>query len=94
VGEKERFGMIDFSKIDAGELNQALISAHDEIISLRARLAAAEPKAHAYDTISQLSRLTVTHEERGYGIDVAWRIKNLLERAKAKEEADAEQAPA
>ena len=78
--------MIDFSKIDAGKLNQALICAHDEIISLRARLAAAEPKAHAYDTISQLSRLTIQEEQRGYGVDVAWRIKELLKRAKAKDE--------
>jgi hypothetical protein len=74
---------IDFSKIDAGELNQALISAHDEIVSLRARLVNTEQKAHAYDTIAQLSRLTVQDEQRGYGVDVAWRIKTLLERAKA-----------
>lgn len=89
---------IDFSKIDAGELNQALITAHDEIISLRARLADAEPKAHAYETIAQLSRLTVNREQRGYaGLDIAWRIKGLLERAKAPAPEvtdDAEQAAA
>jgi hypothetical protein len=88
--------MIDFSKIDGGELNQTLISAHDEIVSLRARLAALEPKADAYDTIARLAKLTVTEETRGYSIDVAWRIKGLLERAKAENETadDAEQVSA
>jgi hypothetical protein len=73
--------MITFDKIDAGELNQALIAAHDEIISLRARLADAEPKARAYMTIERLAALTVHEQGQGYGIDAAWRIKKLLEQA-------------
>jgi hypothetical protein len=83
--------VIDFTKVDAGELNQALISAHDEIVSLRARLAHMEPKADAYDTIARIARLTVQDEARGYSVDVAWRIKSLLEKVKtpaAEEEAE------
>lgn len=75
--------MIDFAKVDAGELNQALIAAHDEIISLRARLTHVEPKADAYDTIARIAKLTVQEEARGFSEDVAWRIKTLLEKAKA-----------
>lgn len=75
--------MITFEKIDAGELNQALMAAHDEIISLRARLADAEPKARAYMTIERLASLTVHEERLGAGIDAAWRIKKLLEKAHA-----------
>lgn len=74
--------MIDFTKIDTGELNQTLICAHDEITSLRRRLAEVEPKAHAYDTLAQIARLTIHQEPQGYGVDVAWRIKSLLEKAK------------
>lgn len=81
---------VDFTRIDAGELNQALIGAHDEIVSLRARLAHAEPKAEAYDTIARLARLTIHEEARGYGIDVAWHIKSLLEKAKTPVDAEAE----
>lgn len=81
---------IDFTSIDAGELNQILLSAHDEIVSLRTRLANVEPKADAYDTIARLARLIVSDEARGYSVDVAWRIKSLLEKAKAPAEASKE----
>ena len=82
--------MITFNKIDAGELNQALMAAHDEIVNLRSRLAVVEPKAHAYDTIAQLSRLTLHEERSGFAPDPAWRIKKLLEQAHK----DGEEPPA
>jgi hypothetical protein len=83
----------DFTNIDAGELNQALLSAHDEIISLRARLAHMELKADAYDTIARIARLAVQEEARGYSVDVAWQIKSLLEKAHAAAAEVADQQP-
>ena len=64
----------------APELKQLLRMAHDEIISLRARLAYAEPKAEAYDTIAQIASLSKKEENRGYSVDVAWRIKEAVEK--------------
>lgn len=75
--------MIDFSKIDDGEINRTLIQAHDEILRLRARLTSAEPKAEAYDTIALIARMPQHNKTSGFSPDIAWQIKQLLEEAKA-----------
>lgn len=62
----------------------------DEIKGLRARIAALEPKAHAYDMISAILGL-LPQPSRGYGEDVAWmldkRIRELKEAQAKPEEA-------
>lgn len=63
------------------EVRQALMQAHDEIISLRARLGHVEQKAHAYDTIAQIAALSIREPTQGFSMDVAWRIETLLEKA-------------
>lgn len=81
--------MIDFSKIDAGELNCTLMRAHDEIVSLRGLLAHAEPKAEAYDTIAQIARLSMPKNERlGASLDITYHIEALLKRAQTKTSVD------
>lgn len=62
------------------DAKRLLGQARDEIISLRVRLEATEPKAHAYDTLAQYARLTAGDGPRGMGVDVAWMIKQAIER--------------
>lgn len=65
-------------------LKEALAHGHDEIVNLRARLAVAEPKAHAYDTIATFARLSVHEERKGMAIDPLWTIRQLLEKDDAE----------
>lgn len=62
------------------EVLRALRMGHDEIIRLKRYVAELEPKAHAYDTIAQMTRLTINEPMHGYGEDPAWVIKSLVER--------------
>ena len=69
---------------------QALRSGHDEIVRLRRQVAELEPKAHAYDTIGQLARLTIRREGEGMQEDPLWRIRTIVDAAeKRRQEADA-----
>jgi hypothetical protein len=72
------------------EARQALMVGHDEVIRLRRQLAELEPKAHAYDTIAQLARLTEKDVLRGMGEDPAWRMKAVVEKDAAKRAAERE----
>ena len=65
-----------------------LRGAHDEITILRRRVAELEPKAHAYDTLAATVRLNVC-EGGGYaGPDLAWRIKEAVEKIEAERDAE------
>lgn len=65
-----------------------LRSAHDEITVLRRRVGELEPKAHAYDTLAATVRLNV-REQGGYGApDIAWQIKQTVEKIVAEREAE------
>lgn len=72
--------MSETIEISRPELLVMLRSAHDEIVRLRRRVEALEPKAHAYETIAQMTRLTIHEPPQGYGEDIAWRLKNEVER--------------
>lgn len=70
------------------ELGQLLRRAHDEVVTLRRRVADLEPRAHAYDTIAINARLTV-RDGGGYaGIDVAWELKKAVEDLDAERKAE------
>lgn len=68
------------------ETREALARAHDEIMQLRAANKHLAPKAHAYDTIAQLSRLAAQHESAGYSEDVAALLRKLLDADDQREE--------
>lgn len=70
------------------DIINALRVGHDEIILLRRRVAELEPKAHAYDTIAQVARLSIHEGVRGYGEDPAWRMKSVIDQLVAEREAD------
>lgn len=70
------------------EARQLLARAHDEIMILRQRVADLEHRAHAYDTIAQLSRLASPEKVVGYAEDVAHRIRELLDRKPAEQTSD------
>lgn len=76
------------NKVERPDILRALRMGHDEIVTLRRRVAELEPKAHAYETISQIARLTVTERSQGYGEDAAWRIKQLVEQIEAERDAE------
>lgn len=67
------------SKIERPEIISALRFAHDEIVRLRRQIAVLEPKAHAYDTIAQVARLSIQNANIGYGEDPAWRVKQVID---------------
>lgn len=67
-------------KVERSDIINALRHAHDEIITLRRHVEVIEPKAHAYDTIAQMTRLTIPEQIRGGKIDAAWRVKDIYER--------------
>lgn len=60
------------------ELLNLLRSAHDEIIQLRRQVTALEPRAIAYDNINRIIGM-MPAPSQGYGIDVAWQIKQVVE---------------
>jgi len=68
----------------------ALRLGHDEIILLRRRVAELEPKAHAYDTIAQVARLTAHETSQGYGEDPAWRMKSVIDQLVAERAAESD----
>ena len=70
--------------MDRPELLTLLRQAHDEVVNLRRRTAELEPKAHAYDTVAILARQSVHPESQGYGIDVAWLLKEAVEKLEAE----------
>lgn len=70
------------------EIIQLLRVGHDEIIRLRRQVADLEPRAHAYDTIAQIARLSVQHQSQGYGEDPAWRLKDAVEKLIAQSEGE------
>jgi hypothetical protein len=72
------------------ELLRMLRMSHDEIVTLRRTNAELAPRAHAYDTIAQLSRLTENNEPRGMQEDVAWLLKQAVEKIEAERLAEAE----
>ena len=60
------------------EIKQVLMHAHDEIVALRRRIDEIAPKAEAYDLLhAAITRLRPAPTQ-GFGVDVAWRIKELL----------------
>lgn len=71
--------MADNSKIERPEIISALRMAHDEIVRLRRQVSILEPKAHAYDTIAQVARLSIQNTNVGYGEDPAWRVKQMVD---------------
>jgi cystathionine beta-lyase/cystathionine gamma-synthase len=84
------------NKVERPDILRALRMGHDEIVTLRRRVAELEPKAHAYETISQIARLTVTPaagfispgSAMLFGEDAAWRIKQLVEQIEAERDAE------
>lgn len=77
-------------KVERPDVINALRMAHDEIITLRRRVEALEPRAHAYDTIARIAALSVNPENVGYSEDVAWRVKGIVERLVAERDAERE----
>jgi hypothetical protein len=65
-----------------------LRASHDEITVLRRRIAELEPKAHAYDTLAATVRLNVREQGRYDASDVAWQIKQTVERIEAERAAE------
>ena len=75
--------------MDRPETISLLRMGHDEIVTLRRRIAAMEPKAHAYDTIAILARQSEVRVEQGYGVDVAGRLENAGTALSGEREAEA-----
>jgi hypothetical protein len=74
--------------MDRPETISLLRTAHDEVIRLRREIASLTPKAEAYDTIAILARQSQTHSERGYGVDVAWKLEAAVNELIAEREAE------
>lgn len=74
--------------MDRPETISLLRQAHDEVVMLRRRVAELEPKAHAYDTIAIIARHTTPNESQGYSVDVAWRLKEAVDKLVAEREAE------
>jgi hypothetical protein len=70
--------------MDLPETISLLRHAHDEVVTLRRRVADLEPKAHAYDTMAIIARQSVRPESQAYGIDVVWRLKEAVEKLDAE----------
>lgn len=76
------------SALNRPNILRLLRAAHDEIAVLRRRCAELEPKAHAYDTLAATVRLSI-REGGGYaGIDIAWEIKQTVDRIIQEREAE------
>lgn len=65
--------------MDKIETVRLLRLAHDEIITLRRRNTELEPKAHAYETLAIVARLSAPKENLSFAEDVAWRLKEAVE---------------
>ena len=79
--------------MDRPALVRLLRVAHDEIVTLRREIEALRPRAHAYDTIAQIARLTAKDHKQGYGEDIAWRLKQEVERITKERAAEQEHQP-
>jgi len=73
--------------LDRPETLSLLRMAHDEVLTLRRQVADLAPKAHAYDTLAAFARLK-DEPSQGYGVDVAWRLKEVVEKLVAEREAE------
>ncbi len=69
------------------ELIGTLRQAHDQILTLQQQVESLAPKAHAYDTIAQLARMSMHEPPVGYGVDVRWRLKAAIEQLIAERQA-------
>lgn len=78
--------------IEKPEIIQVLRHAHDEIIRLRRKIEALEPRAHAYDTIAQIAAISRHDVKVGYGEDPTWRIKKMVDDLVAERMAQKDQA--
>lgn len=78
--------------MDRPEIISLLRQAHDEIIQLRRERDALAPKAHAYDTLATFAALSRPATSQGYGVDVAWRLKEAVEGLVAEREAEKAEA--
>lgn len=78
--------------MDRPETVRLLRQAHDEIVTLRRRVADLEPRAHAYDTIAIQSRLTVKPEGGYASIDIAWELKKAVEDLEAERKAEGKES--
>lgn len=76
-------------KVARPEIVRALRVAHDEMLTLQRRVAELEPRAHAYDTIAQMTRLTQQPPECGMRVDPVWEVKSLHDRLVAERTAEA-----
>ena len=73
--------------MDRPEVIRALKLGHDTIVNLRREVAELRPKAHAYDTIAQMTRLS-EHPNSSYGeVDPVWTIRSLLEKLDGENDA-------
>ena len=79
--------------IERPEIIQVLRHAHDEVVTLRRRIAELEPKAMAYDTIAQIAALSIHPSNQGYSVDVAWRLKEIVEKLVAERNAERADQP-
>lgn len=55
----------------------------EEIKTLRAQVAELAPKAHAYDSISQVLDL-LPKPSQGYGEDIVWRLQKQIDELRAE----------
>ena len=74
--------------MDRTETISLLRQGHDEIVTLRRRLAELEPKAHAYDTLAIIARIAEPIESRGFSVDIAWTLKDAVDKLVAERAAD------
>lgn len=74
--------------MDKPEQVRLLRQAHDEIVTLRRRVADLEPRAHAYDTIAIQSRLTLKPEGGYHSVDIAWELKKAVDEIEAERKAE------
>lgn len=58
-----------------------------EIKSLRSRISALEPKAHAYDSLAAVIRM-FPQPAQGYGEDIAWRLDKRISELEAEHAAN------
>lgn len=63
----------------------------DEITTLRQRVAVLEPKAHAYDAITDILGL-LPRPSQGYGEDIIWRLRKEQEQLMMSQPGSSEEA--
>jgi hypothetical protein len=67
------------------EIVHTMRNAHDEIVGLRSKVEDLKPQAEAYRVIEQLAWLSrPTPQPQAYGVDIAWRLKELVDRLREK----------